>query len=1858
MAPRKWWMLLLLLLLLLVMEPPLLTFRGVDAVSCGDRAVKVPEEAKDGVCSDMQIRNGVKNLEALTNCSVIQGSLHISLMDNVAPEEFEKYSFPELREITGHLMLYRVYGLRSLKHLFPNLAVIRGQNLFFNSYALVAFEMRDLEELGLVRLTAILKGAVHLSKNHKLCYVTAIDWERLAVGVEPREHQFKENREDQLCPNYCREECPSTKYNGISSRRCWTSEPGDCQKNLACNCAGGQPCGEDGTCCHPYCLGGCSGPSASDCFACKNVLFQGECHPVCPHGTYKLSDHSCLTDKQCLSLSPVSGSGGEESKSGPKLLEGSQGQPSLCVFDCPVGYKVDESKDQKIPRCVLCGGFCPKVCNSTIVHSIEDSKRLFGCSKVSGNLDIQIMSGENIDKELTKNMGGIREVTGYIKIMRSYALLTLHFFKGLEIIGGEQLALNLYSLLVVDNSNLLEIFPQEQMNKMAIRKGRVSFHGNRKLCFGKISNFTAKVGVRPQLDSKGINVDISNTTNGDLIPCLHVPLNVVVTKIAPIMVVLKWERYHGGDARQLINYIIHYKKVTEPVVDLYAGRDACSETEWSTQDVQPSPIGNVSSYEYSFLHLEPFTKYAVYIQAYTLPTASVASQSKVIYIKTSPAVPSEPLNLEVKSNGPHELTVKWQPPKKPNGRVTHYKVFYNAQKFNGEGFQKRDFCDNPMRNTREIEAEKEKRRLAQLKTEKEAQEQLPHQCCACPKSKEQVEREKEDRQREISFENELHNAVYTKKWRTECLDKDAEFELPDMELGNRRVRRQAMVYNDGLDFDRPLTSKDVNMNSMYGGYDSSEIFGFKPRPAVVNTGSGGASGGGGNVGGGSGGVTVIAGTTTISTTAGGKYVTSTARFTTAGPEVEKANASVINATVASVVVHEVIIYDTEVQLSDLQHFQNYNIEVIACHETNPDTGEKLCGTGAITTEQTKPDPKSDNINVSSVHIELMSNKTGEVLIKWSPPKQPNGLILKYNVQYQQLDLDRETIPETVCVSTRRYLNASGGHRLPGLAPGNYSLKIMAHSLAGNGSFTPAVFFSIPHVAGPDENNTGTVVAIFLVVATLFAIVIVVAVYRYFRWKKKQAETMVSQNPYYMPTGELYIPDEWEMPRDNIRLIKELGQGSFGTVCEGQMYNPHTKTHISVAIKTVNDKADFHERIKILTEATTMKVFECHHVVKLLGVVSKGQPALVVMELMAQGDLRNYLRKCRVDEEEYLEYHPPTTNQIRQMAGEIADGMAYLADKKIVHRDLAARNCLVAKDLTVKIADFGMARDVYMTDYYRKDQRALLPVRWMAPESLHDGIFTTMSDIWSYGVVLWEMVTLAEQPYQGLSNEEVRRFIMEARVMSAPVGCPLDLYCMMEKCWKYNPKQRPTFKNLIELLVPYLSNQFREVSYFFQEVIRSDAEDEEDMEEEEEEDDDDDDDNCRPEGEEFEDEDYEDEEDDIPEAERDFRLRDEKMLRVAGPDEDGVSGDRSPRYSSHSSEEDEEAESDAPEPYFLSSVSDPQVTGAGGGPARALRSRDGSRGRSQSGERSPLLLHQGDVQEPLLYPPPPSMPSSSGGGVAPQAMEDFDNIDVDDEDSDNNSNYLGPSRDAKFVSERLKLLPGSPAGPSSRTKPNRQAGLVSGNAGGPPPSSSLSPQLSPDYTIMSPKSTLSSSPLVPPSHEKLSPASAASLVTPPPAPLSTFSVPNPTPSSGSRQPPFSPAPPLAGTGPASVSKPVLQVDMEGVAQPRGLTSKLSAFDRPQDSGDLYQNKRLTEKSLGGPAAAPMGAGGDASTSASSGGKKPSSSSSSNSESNSISNSGSEGGSKESSSSSGSGHHRFNGPTANGHGPFSHQQAALC
>ncbi|GAB5579736.1 BDNF/NT-3 growth factors receptor isoform X2 [Prionailurus iriomotensis] len=298
---------------------------------------------------------------------------------------------------------------------------------------------------------------------------------------------------------------------------------------------------------------------------------------------------------------------------------------------------------------------------------------------------------------------------------------------------------------------------------------------------------------------------------------------------------------------------------------------------------------------------------------------------------------------------------------------------------------------------------------------------------------------------------------------------------------------------------------------------------------------------------------------------------------------------------------------------------------------------------------------------------------------------------------------------------------------------------------------------------------------------------------------------VIENPQYFGiTNSQLKPDTFvqHIKRHNIVLKRELGEGAFGKVFLAECYNlcPE-QDKILVAVKTLKDasdnaRKDFHREAELLTN------LQHEHIVKFYGVCVEGDPLIMVFEYMKHGDLNKFLRAHGPDAVLMAEGNPPTEltqSQMLHIAQQIAAGMVYLASQHFVHRDLATRNCLVGENLLVKIGDFGMSRDVYSTDYYRVGGHTMLPIRWMPPESIMYRKFTTESDVWSLGVVLWEIFTYGKQPWYQLSNNEVIECITQGRVLQRPRTCPQEVYELMLGCWQREPHMRKNIKGIHTLL---------------------------------------------------------------------------------------------------------------------------------------------------------------------------------------------------------------------------------------------------------------------------------------------------------------------------------------------------------------------------------------------------------------------------------------------------------------------------
>ncbi|CAD5124506.1 DgyrCDS12786 [Dimorphilus gyrociliatus] len=251
---------------------------------------------------------------------------------------------------------------------------------------------------------------------------------------------------------------------------------------------------------------------------------------------------------------------------------------------------------------------------------------------------------------------------------------------------------------------------------------------------------------------------------------------------------------------------------------------------------------------------------------------------------------------------------------------------------------------------------------------------------------------------------------------------------------------------------------------------------------------------------------------------------------------------------------------------------------------------------------------------------------------------------------------------------------------------------------------------------------------------------------------------------------------------NLFVGEMLGKGQFGIVYLGR-YVKNRKSLV-IAIKTMQGNSKEQDVRAFLKEILRMKKFNHPNVLSTFGIVLRSNMPLAIMPYMKFGDL-----KCYISDKSVV----ITLKDLLQFALNIAEGMAYLAANKFVHRDLATRNCMVDKHKIVKVADFGLSRDVYGEEYYVLENRSLpLPIRWLAPESLIQSKFSTKSDIYTFGVLLWELFSRGKTPYYSMGNVQAAALIREGQTLEKPKYCPDDVFLLMKRCWNQQSNERPSF----------------------------------------------------------------------------------------------------------------------------------------------------------------------------------------------------------------------------------------------------------------------------------------------------------------------------------------------------------------------------------------------------------------------------------------------------------------------------------
>uniref|UniRef100_A0A672M6K4 receptor protein-tyrosine kinase n=1 Tax=Sinocyclocheilus grahami TaxID=75366 RepID=A0A672M6K4_SINGR len=488
-------------------------------------------------------------------------------------------------------------------------------------------------------------------------------------------------------------------------------------------------------------------------------------------------------------------------------------------------------------------------------------------------------------------------------------------------------------------------------------------------------------------------------------------------------------------------------------------------------------------------------------------------------------------------------------------------------------------------------------------------------------------------------------------------------------------------------------------------------------------------------------------------------------------------------------------------ISDLEAFSSYDLR-LACRSS--EGVSNWTAWMSVSTSEGVPDSAPDNVTV-------VVNGT-EVLLRWSePPGKINGRLQGYMMEYSAPNMEQVTTHTHT--DRQQYL----------------CLLSDFHSLISEKKF---IFFyhlfslyyiavSICILSAPAFSWHWWYVVMAITAAIALAVLLAVYVTRLRRKETRFGEAFEpmmesgelvvryrARRTYSRRTTEatlnsLGISDELKqnlqdvmVDRHKLTLGKTLGEGEFGSVMEGSLTQEDSVLKVAVktmkiAICTRTEMEDF------LREAACMKEFDHQNVMRLLGVClqtveSEGYPSpVVILPYMKHGDLHSYLLYSRLgDAPVYL----PSQMLVKFMT-DIARGMEYLSGKKFIHRDLAARNCMLNENMNVCVADFGLSKKIYNGDYYRQGRISKMPVKWIAIESLADRVYTTKSDVWSFGVTMWEIATRGQTPYPGVENSEIYDYLRQGNRLKQPPDCLDSIYSLMFSCWLLSPKDRPSFEIL-------------------------------------------------------------------------------------------------------------------------------------------------------------------------------------------------------------------------------------------------------------------------------------------------------------------------------------------------------------------------------------------------------------------------------------------------------------------------------
>ncbi|XP_060944235.1 ephrin type-A receptor 6-like [Limanda limanda] len=436
-----------------------------------------------------------------------------------------------------------------------------------------------------------------------------------------------------------------------------------------------------------------------------------------------------------------------------------------------------------------------------------------------------------------------------------------------------------------------------------------------------------------------------------------------------------------------------------------------------------------------------------------------------------------------------------------------------------------------------------------------------------------------------------------------------------------------------------------------------------------------------------------------------------------------------------------------------------------------------------------------------------------IALSWQQPEQTALPILDYEIKYYEKEHEQLSYSSTRTKAPSVIIS--------GLKPATwYVFSVRTRTPAGYSSYSPKYECESTGDSSDIASDQGQVLVIVTAAVGGFTLLVILTLFLlitgrcqwYFKAKMTSEEkrrTSYQNGQVPVPGLKTYIdPDTYEDPTQavheftkeidpcRIRIERVIGAGEFGEVCSGRLRTPGKK-EIAVAIKTLKGGYVDRQRRDFLREASIMGQFDHPNIIRLEGVVTKSRPVMIVVEYVENGSLDSFLRQH--------DGHFTVIQLVGMLRG-IASGMKYLADTGYVHRDLAARNILVNSNLVCKVSDFGLSRvleDDPEAAYTTTGGK--IPIRWTAPEAISYRKFSSASDAWSYGIVMWEVMSYGERPYWEMSNQDVILSIEEGYRLPAPMGCPVALHQLMLHCWQKERNHRPKFTDVVSFLDKLIRN---------------------------------------------------------------------------------------------------------------------------------------------------------------------------------------------------------------------------------------------------------------------------------------------------------------------------------------------------------------------------------------------------------------------------------------------------------------------